>query len=196
VRALGAGQPSPMNEPLDLSFAQCNRRAAQTLPAALAMKLHPPGRRRTSRLFLHGRRHGCSSMILNYPSRALSRAPLLGTDNIKASLRWKPSSQDASRNRDEANARLKRLGVGERYVLLHNRVGSFGRPLSRPASQSRLRQFSGVFAAAPAQRRHPRLAGIERRLSTRRPPLRRNGGRPSGLRFECPAQDGSSRNIT
>jgi hypothetical protein len=80
---------SPMNERLEHRLRQRNRHTPQAQFLAGAMKSHAPGGRGMSRLFLHGRHDG-SSVILNYPSCALSRAPLVRTDNIKASFRWKP----------------------------------------------------------------------------------------------------------
>ena len=71
--------------------------------SAGAVNAHTPGRRRMSRLFLHGRRHGGSSMILSYPSRALSRAPLLRRDNIKASVRRKPRVTPFAEERELTN---------------------------------------------------------------------------------------------
>jgi hypothetical protein len=84
VRALGAGEKSPPNEPFDLRLAQCDRHATQTSPPPLAMQAHPKDRRRVAVLF---------SGIPSHPSCALSWvkfAPSLRMENIKASPRWEP----------------------------------------------------------------------------------------------------------
>jgi hypothetical protein len=83
---LGRQSRAP-NERVDFSFAQLNHHTPQVSTAALAMKAHACGRRRMNLLSCGGRRHGGSSVILDHPSRASSRAPLLRTDNIKDSLR-------------------------------------------------------------------------------------------------------------
>jgi hypothetical protein len=62
-------------ERVDFSLAQLHHHTPQTVFPTLAMRAHPEGRRRKSRLFLHVRRHGGSLLFLNYPSRALSGTP-------------------------------------------------------------------------------------------------------------------------
>jgi hypothetical protein len=67
VRALVAREPSPPDEPFDLSLTQCNGHAAHSVSPSCAVATHAAGGRRKKRLFCARYRHR-DPWILSHPS--------------------------------------------------------------------------------------------------------------------------------